>query len=91
MKGINELELYLREKPLLMNKNYMNSHNEDFILKITPRPSEIVSIKIPLDTLANLEIIAQNRNLSVESLIIAFIKKMRYNLGRKFLTMSTLM
>lgn len=53
----------------------MNNHNEDFTVKIKPRPSEIVSIKISLDTLANLEIIAKNSNMSVKSLIKFYIGK----------------
>ncbi|GAB4318904.1 hypothetical protein WEU38_05415 [Cyanobacterium aponinum AL20118] len=63
----------------------MNNPNEDFTLKIKPRPSEIVSIKIPLDTLANLEMIAQNRNLSVESLIKFYIgKNLREDISQEF-------
>ncbi len=68
-----------------MNKNYMNNPKEDYELKIKPRPSEIVSIKIPLDTLANLKIIAQNRNMSLESLIKFYIgKNLREDISQEF-------
>jgi hypothetical protein len=63
----------------------MNNPNEDFTLKIKPRSSEIVSIKIPLDTFENLEIIAQNRNMSVESLIKFYIgKNLREDISQEF-------
>ncbi|MBL1209793.1 hypothetical protein [Geminocystis sp. GBBB08] len=65
----------------------MNNYNEDFTLKIKPRPSEIVSIKIPLDTLENLEIIAQNHNISVESLIKFYIgKNLREDISQELYT-----
>ncbi|GAB4318892.1 hypothetical protein WEU38_05420 [Cyanobacterium aponinum AL20118] len=63
----------------------MNNHNEDFTLKIKPNPSEVVSIKISLDTLANLEMIAQNQNLSVKSLIKFYIgKNLREDISQEF-------
>ncbi len=63
----------------------MNNNNENSELKIKPRPSEIVSIKIPLDTLENLKKIAQNRNMSLESLIKFYIgKNLREDISQEF-------
>lgn len=65
----------------------MNNHKENSQLKIKPRPSEIVSIKIPLDTLDNLKRIAQNRNMSLESLIKFYIgKNLREDISQEFST-----
>jgi hypothetical protein len=65
----------------------MNKDKEDFTIKIKPRPSEIVSIKIPLDTLENLKKIANNRNMSVESLIKFYVgKNLREDVTQLFAT-----
>ena len=68
-----------------MNKDYMNNPNQEFNLKIKPRPSETVSIKIPLDTLDDLKKIANSRNMSVESLIKFYIgKNLREEITQQF-------
>lgn len=70
-----------------MKKNYMNNPNQEFTLTIKPRPSEIVSIKIPIDTLENLKTIANSRNMSLESLIKFYIgKNLREEMAQKELT-----
>jgi hypothetical protein len=61
------------------------NNNEDYTLTIKPRPSETVSIKIPLDTLEQLQQIANNRNMSVESLIRFYIgKNLREEISQQF-------
>ena len=61
------------------------NNNEDYTLTIKPRPSETVSIKIPLDTLEQLQEIANNRNMSVESLIRFYIgKNLREEISQQF-------
>ncbi len=61
------------------------NNNEDYILTIKPRPSETVSIKIPLDTLKKLQEIANNRNMSVESLIRFYIgNNLREEISQQF-------
>lgn len=42
-------------------------------LKLRPRPSEAVSVKIPLDTLASLRQIAKSRDMSLEELLRFYI------------------
>lgn len=53
----------------------MNNNNEELKLQIKPRPSQTVSIQIPLDTLEDLQKIATNRNMSIESLIKFYVGK----------------
>ncbi len=42
-------------------------------LKITPRPTQTVSLKVPLDTLAQLQQIARARDLGFQSLLKLYI------------------
>jgi hypothetical protein len=51
----------------------MNKPNEEITLNIKPRPSEKVSISIPKDTLASLETIAHNQDMSLEALLKFYI------------------
>lgn len=63
----------------------MNNTNEDCTLTIKVRPSETVSIKIPLDTLEKLKEIANSRDISVESLIRFYIgKNLREEIREQF-------
>lgn len=67
-----------------MNRNYMNN-NKDYTLTIKPRSMEIVSIKIPSDTLKKLEEIAQEKDMSLEALIRFYIgKNLREEISQKF-------
>ncbi len=67
-----------------MNKNYMNNH-KDYTLTIKPRSEEIISIKIPSDTLKQLEEIAQEKDMSLEALIRFYIgKNLREEISQKF-------
>ncbi len=63
----------------------MNNPNKELTLTIKPRPSEVVSIKIPIDTLENLKTIANSRNMSLESLIKFYIgKNLREEMAQNF-------
>lgn len=45
----------------------------EFELKLRPRPSQTVSLNIPIDTLQDLENIASKRDMSVEALLKFYI------------------
>lgn len=63
----------------------MNNFEEQLTLKIKPRPSEIVTISIPIDTLENLKKIADSKNISVESLIKLYIgQNLREEISKNF-------
>jgi hypothetical protein len=49
------------------------SNNEEVKLQLRPRVTEVVSIKIPTDTLASLEEVAVNRDMSIEALLKFYI------------------
>jgi hypothetical protein len=51
----------------------MNKADEEFQLKIHPRPTETVSINIPVDALESLKQIALSREMSWEGLIRFYI------------------
>jgi hypothetical protein len=51
----------------------MNKASEEFQLKITPRPTETVSIDFPVDTLESLKQMALGRGMSWEALIKFYI------------------
>jgi len=51
----------------------MNNSEEEIKLQLRPRTAEIVSLNIPIDTLASLEKIAANRDMSVEALLKFYI------------------
>ena len=50
----------------------MNNSEEEIKLQLRPRTAEIVSLNIPIDTLASLEKIAANRDMSVQALLLKF-------------------
>ena len=49
------------------------SNNEEVKLQMRPRVTEVVSVKIPIDTLASLEEIAVNKDMSIEALLKFYI------------------
>ncbi|MFQ4140423.1 hypothetical protein PGN35_029325 [Nodosilinea sp. PGN35] len=51
----------------------MNSPDETFELKVNVRPSEAVSVRIPIDTLADLRAIASKKDMSLEGLIKFYV------------------
>ncbi|PSN11709.1 hypothetical protein C7293_23190 [filamentous cyanobacterium CCT1] len=51
----------------------MSSPDETFELKVNVRPSEAVTIKIPIDTLADLRAIAGKKDMSLEGLIKFYV------------------
>jgi hypothetical protein len=51
----------------------MNSFEDDITLTIRPRPTENVSVKIPIDTLQSLNKIAQSKDMSLEALIKYYV------------------
>lgn len=61
------------------------NNNKDYTLTIKPRSTEIISIKIPSDTLEQLEKIAQEKDMSLEALIKFYIgKNLREEISQKF-------
>lgn len=51
----------------------MNNSESEIKLQLRPRTAETVSLNIPIDTLASLEKIAANRDMSVEALLKFYI------------------
>ena len=63
----------------------MNTSEEEIKLELRPRKAEIVSLNIPIDTLASLEKIAANRDMSVEALLKFYIGQgLREDLAKVF-------
>lgn len=63
----------------------MNNSEEEIKLRVRPRTAEIVSLNIPIDTLASLEKIAANRDMSVEALLKFYIGQgLREDLAKVF-------
>jgi hypothetical protein len=63
----------------------MNNSEEERKLQLRPRTAEIVSLNIPIDTLASLEKIAANRDMSVEALLKFYIGQgLREDLAKVF-------
>jgi hypothetical protein len=49
------------------------NNNEELKLQLRPRATEVISIKIPTDTLASLEEVAANKDMSIEALLKFYI------------------
>ncbi len=63
----------------------MNNSEEEIKLQLRPRTAEIVSLNIPIDTLASLEKIAANRDMSVQALLKFYIGQgLREGLAKVF-------
>ena len=63
----------------------MNNLDNEFTLKVHPRPQEQISLTIPTDTLASLKKIAASRNLSDEALLKLYIGQgLRQDLAKQF-------
>ncbi len=63
----------------------MNNSEEEIKLQLRPRTAEIVSLNIPIDTLASLDKIATNRDMSVEALLKFYIGQgLREDLAKVF-------
>ena len=65
----------------------MNKDNENLILHVRPRPTETVSLKIPVDILQSLQKIADSRDMSLEALLKFYIGQgLRQDLTKHFST-----
>ena len=63
----------------------MNNSEEEIKLQLRPRTAELVSLNIPTDTLASLEKIAANRDMSVQALLKFYIGQgLREDLAKVF-------
>lgn len=63
----------------------MNKPEAEFKLHLRPRAAEIVSIKIPTDTLQSLKKVAASRDMSVEALLKLYIgQSLRQELAKLF-------
>ncbi len=56
-----------------MKENFMNNPNEEFVLKLRPRPQEKLSLDIPTETLVELKKVANSKDMSVEALVKFYI------------------
>lgn len=69
----------------MMNENSTKMSEQEFELKVRPRPSETVPLKIPVDTLQSLKEIAKDRDMSVEALLKFYIGQgLRQDISQKF-------
>ena len=60
-----------------------NEMEDEFELEFRPRETEVVSIAIPRDTLASLEMIAARRDMSTQALLKLYIGQgLRHDLAR---------
>ena len=50
-----------------------NNSDEDLQLQLRPRVTEVVSLNIPIDTLASLAEVAASKDMSVEALLRFYI------------------
>jgi hypothetical protein len=65
----------------------MNKDNENLTLNLRLRPTETVSLKIPVDTLQSLQKIADSRDMSLEALLKFYIGQgLRQDLTKHFST-----
>ncbi|EGJ30599.1 MULTISPECIES: hypothetical protein [Moorena] len=63
----------------------MNKPEEEFTIKLHPRPQEKVSLDIPTDTLASLKKVAASRDMSCEALLKLYIGQgLREDLAKSF-------
>ncbi|MEH2088979.1 hypothetical protein [Nostoc sp.] len=63
----------------------MNKHDEELELNLKPRPTETLSIKIPIDTLESLKKVAANRDMTLDALIKFYIgQSLRQDLAKLF-------
>ncbi|MEA5617393.1 hypothetical protein VB711_06010 [Cronbergia sp. UHCC 0137] len=49
------------------------NNNEELKLQLRPRATKVVSLKIPTDTLASLEEVAADKDISIEALLKFYI------------------
>ena len=63
----------------------MNKPDEELELHLKSRPTETLSIKIPIDTLESLKKVAANRDMTLEALLKFYIgQSLRQDLAKLF-------
>jgi hypothetical protein len=63
----------------------MKMNDDVYELKVNPRPTHTVSLKVPKDTLETLARIAEGRDMSVEALMKFYIGQgLRQELAKRF-------
>jgi len=63
----------------------MKKHEDDFEMRIQPRPTETVSIQVPVDTLTSLQKVAASRDMSLQALLKLYVGQgLRHDLARLF-------
>lgn len=68
-----------------MNKNDQPFEDDGFELTVKPRPAEVVTLKVPVDTLEALGRIAGTRDMSVEALIKFYVGQgLRQDLAKRY-------
>ncbi len=68
-----------------MNTNDELIEDNDFQLTVRPRPMEVVTLKVPVDTLEMLGRVAESRDMSVEALMKLYVGQgLRQDLAKRF-------
>jgi hypothetical protein len=63
----------------------MNNSEEDIQLHIQPRPTEIVDLSIPVDTIESLRKVAESRGMTLEVLLKLYVGQgLREDLSKLF-------
>lgn len=69
----------------MLNEDYMNKPEEEFELRLRPRVSETVLLKILVDTLESLKKVAASRDMSLDALLKFYIgQSLRQDLAKLF-------
>jgi hypothetical protein len=63
----------------------MNNSEETIQLHIQPRPTEIIDLSIPVDTIESLKKVAENRGMALEALLKFYVGQgLRQDISRLF-------
>lgn len=63
----------------------MQKPEDSFEVRLNPRPSEILHLQIPADTLASLEKVAASRDMSLQALLRLYVGQgLRHDLARLY-------
>lgn len=63
----------------------MKTHDDEYSLRIRPRESETVPLKVPKDTLSSLNKVAAERDMSLQGLLRLYVGQgLRQDLSRRY-------
>ena len=70
---------------LVLTENSMNQPEETFELRLHPRATETISLKIPTDTVESLKKVAASRDMSLDALLKFYMGQgLRHDLAKIF-------